>query len=118
MDQLQAQSEDTDEAAYEAIAETASSGAFLDNSGDIALDADITDEGRHRLLKEDGAYKGREEQINTGKPTGHIKSESMPEKTQMDSHFAFAAPSVSYENQKDDEGERKTRIVYDAIEPE
>ena len=31
--------------------------AFLDNSGDIILDAVLTDAGRHRLAKGDGSFK-------------------------------------------------------------
>ena len=36
-------------------ADNTDSNAFLSNSGDIVLDADITDEGRRGLAKEDGA---------------------------------------------------------------
>ena len=31
--------------------------AFLDNSGDIILDAVLTDTGRYRLAKGDGSFK-------------------------------------------------------------
>ena len=31
--------------------------AFLDNSGDIILDAVLTDEGRRRLARADGSFK-------------------------------------------------------------
>ena len=31
--------------------------AFLDNSGDIILDAVLTDEGRKRLARGDGSFK-------------------------------------------------------------
>ena len=50
-----------DEAAYDG---TADSSAFLDNSGDIVLDADITEEGRERAAK-DKATVGDE-------VTGHV----------------------------------------------
>ena len=50
---------------------------FLDNSGEVVLNTDITDEGRQGLAKEDAGHKGREEEIDTGKPAARI--ESMPE---------------------------------------